>query len=225
MTATFSEAVQGGQRHPTFTLKPGTAAHADVAAAVTYNATTRVATLNPSANLAANTQYTATLTGGASGYPGRGRQPAGDRLLDLHHRGRPGDTTAPTVTSRTPSSNATGVSRTANITATFSEAVNGVYRHHGHPEDGTAPAEPRSRRTVTRNGDHESSTLNPDSTLASNDPVHRHPHRRHERDQGRRGQRSGPSPGPSDRHLRDADGARLDARGRPVASAVTVIGV
>ena len=36
------------------------------------------------------------------------------------------DTTAPTVTSRSPSNNATGASRTRDITATFSEAVTGV---------------------------------------------------------------------------------------------------
>ncbi len=52
----------------TFTLKAGTSAA--VAAAVTYDAATRIATLDPSADLAANTQYTATLTGGASAIKG-----------------------------------------------------------------------------------------------------------------------------------------------------------
>jgi hypothetical protein len=33
---------------------------------VTYNATTRVVTLDPSVTLAANMRYTATLTGGAT---------------------------------------------------------------------------------------------------------------------------------------------------------------
>ena len=37
---------------------------------MTYNPTSRVATLTPSAPLAANTQYTATLTGGASAIKG-----------------------------------------------------------------------------------------------------------------------------------------------------------
>jgi hypothetical protein len=41
-----------------------TAGGAAVTAAVTYNATTHVATLNPTATLAANTKYTATLVGG-----------------------------------------------------------------------------------------------------------------------------------------------------------------
>ena len=91
VTATFSEAlalqVVSGS---TFTLKPGTATStaANVAANVTYDATSRVATLTPSAPLAANTQYTATLTGGATAIRDAAEQPAGDRFLDLHHGGR-----------------------------------------------------------------------------------------------------------------------------------------
>ena len=66
VTATFSEAVQGVSG-TTFTLKAGSTA---VAAQADYDATSRVATLTPSAPLAANTQYTATLTGGASAIKG-----------------------------------------------------------------------------------------------------------------------------------------------------------
>jgi len=47
-----------------------------MAAAVTYNATTRVLTLNPNATLAANTKYTVTLTGG----PAAIRDAAGNPL-------------------------------------------------------------------------------------------------------------------------------------------------
>jgi hypothetical protein len=42
---------------------------------VTYNATTRVATLNPNATLAANTRFTATLTGGAAAIRDAGGNP------------------------------------------------------------------------------------------------------------------------------------------------------
>ena len=63
VTATFSEAVQPGQRHDVHAQ--GRFDHG-VGAAVTYDAATRNATLDPTADLAANTQYTATLTGGAS---------------------------------------------------------------------------------------------------------------------------------------------------------------
>jgi dipeptidyl aminopeptidase/acylaminoacyl peptidase len=60
-TATFGEPVQG-VGGTTFTLR--NAAGVAVGAAVTYDATTRVATLNPTADLTADTRYTATLTGG-----------------------------------------------------------------------------------------------------------------------------------------------------------------
>ena len=54
----FSEPVNGVSG-TTFTLK--TAAGAAVTGTVTYNTTTRVATLVPSTTLLANTKYTATL--------------------------------------------------------------------------------------------------------------------------------------------------------------------
>lgn len=65
VAGTFSEAmdpvtVTAG----TFTLTAGTMT---VAAAVTYNSTDRVATLNPDADLAAGTTYTATIKGGTGG--------------------------------------------------------------------------------------------------------------------------------------------------------------
>jgi hypothetical protein len=61
VTATFSEDVTGVSG-TTFTLEgPGPTA---IPAAVSYNAGTRVATLNPNANLASGTTYTATLTSG-----------------------------------------------------------------------------------------------------------------------------------------------------------------
>ena len=54
------------RQRTSFTLKPGTATStaANVGATVSYNPAARVATLIPSADLAANTQYTATLTAG-----------------------------------------------------------------------------------------------------------------------------------------------------------------
>jgi hypothetical protein len=64
VTATFSEPVQGVSG-ATFKLRR-VGASSDTTATVTYNATTRVATLDPSANLTANSQYTATLTGGGT---------------------------------------------------------------------------------------------------------------------------------------------------------------
>ena len=67
MTATFSEAVSGVSGS-TFTLEgPGTTA---VPASVTYSAGTLTATLDPTADLAASTTYTARLTSGITDLAG-----------------------------------------------------------------------------------------------------------------------------------------------------------
>jgi len=67
VTATFSEAVTGLPATPTastrFTIKR-TATGTAFASAAGYNATSRVATLNPTGTLLANTKYTVTLTKG-----------------------------------------------------------------------------------------------------------------------------------------------------------------
>ncbi|MHA7263040.1 phytase [Arthrobacter sp. TMN-37] len=78
VTGTFSEAMDASTvTSTTFTLKTGTTT---VPAAVTYNSTDRVATLNPGADLAAGTTYTATIKGGASGVKDTGGNPlASDR--------------------------------------------------------------------------------------------------------------------------------------------------
>jgi hypothetical protein len=65
-TATFSEAITGFST-ATATIRVGTlATGALVPSAVTFNTTTRVLTINPTANLAADTRYTVRLTGGAA---------------------------------------------------------------------------------------------------------------------------------------------------------------
>ena len=65
VTGTFSEAMDPATiTSATFTLQAGTTT---VPAAVTYSSTDRVATLNPDADLAAGTTYTATIRGGTGG--------------------------------------------------------------------------------------------------------------------------------------------------------------
>jgi Bacterial Ig-like domain/Protein of unknown function (DUF1565) len=163
VTATFSEAVQGVSG-TTFTLRPTTGATADLAATVTYDAATRVATLNPTADLAANTRYTATLTGGASAIRDAADNPLGTVSWSFT-TGAPADTTAPTVTARTPGVNATWVSRTANVTVTFSEAVTGVSTTTFTLRNATTGAPVAA--VVTRNGTTNQWILNPNTTLAS----------------------------------------------------------
>jgi methionine-rich copper-binding protein CopC len=168
VTATFSEGVSGvtGSNPATFTLKNATTGAA-IAATVSYDATSRVATLKPSAALAVNTPYTATLTGGASAIRDAANNPLATVSWTFTTAAAPADTTAPTVTTRSPSSNSTSVSRTGNITATFSEPVNGVsgttfVLRTGSGTNGSVVA-----ATVTRNGTTNQWILNPNATLAS----------------------------------------------------------
>jgi len=65
VSGTFSEAMNASTvTGSTFTLAQGTT---PVGASVTYDATSRVATLDPSSDLTAGTTYTATIKGGSSG--------------------------------------------------------------------------------------------------------------------------------------------------------------
>jgi hypothetical protein len=121
----FSEAVQSGTvTTSTFTLTPQ-GSTTPVGAAVTYDAATRTATLNPTNDLAANTQYTATIKGGTSGVKDTaGNALAADRTWTFTTAAAaPSDTTPPTVSSVSPADGATGVAASSNVTGTFSEAM------------------------------------------------------------------------------------------------------
>jgi hypothetical protein len=112
LTATFSEPVTGAATS-TFVLRLGATV---VPAVVTYNATTRVVTLNPVASLAADRSYTATVSGL--------RDNAGNTMATTTWSFTTGP--APVITGTSPSAGATNVGRNANVTATFSEAVTGI---------------------------------------------------------------------------------------------------
>jgi methionine-rich copper-binding protein CopC len=157
ITATFSEPVTGVSG-TTFTLK--NPAGAIIPGAVTYNATTRVATLNPTATLAADTRYTATLTGGAAAIRDTGAPSASLAATSWSFTSGP----RPTLSARTPAANATGVSQTGNITATFNEAVSGV---SGTTLTLKNPAGTTVAATVSYNATTRVATLNPTPTLAA----------------------------------------------------------
>ena len=155
MKATFSEAVTGVSG-TSFTLKQGTTA---VAAAVTYDAATRVATLTPTAALVADKTYTLALTATI-------KDPAGNPITAKTWTFITGP--RPVVTTKTPASGATSVSRTANITATLSEPVTGIPTTAAasgnftikQTSTGTALASVASYNTTSR-----VATLNPTATL------------------------------------------------------------
>jgi methionine-rich copper-binding protein CopC len=118
VTATFSEAMDATTvSGSTFELR--TAANVLVPATVSYSA--QVATLNPTADLVEGASYTATMRGGAT--DPRVKDVAGNAMAANRVWTFTVLNTPPTVASTSPASNATGVSRTANITVTFSEAM------------------------------------------------------------------------------------------------------
>ena len=117
ITATFSEAIDPATiSSSSFTLNgPGGA----VAATVSYNASTFVATLTPSAALSGSSSYTATISTAVKDLAGNALATAKVWSFTTGVV----DTTPPTVTASVPANGATGVSTTAAITATFSEAI------------------------------------------------------------------------------------------------------
>ncbi|MCU1531757.1 MAG: heme peroxidase, partial [Arthrobacter sp.] len=154
VTAVFSEAVTGINGTTVRVTNP---AGTTMAAAVTYNATTRTATLNPSVDLVANTTYTVRLTDGIT-------DATGNRLAATTWT----FTTvgpAPTVTGRTPAVNATNVAVGTDVTAVFSEAVTGVSTTSVRV---TNPAGTTMAAAVTYNATTRTATLNPSANLAAN---------------------------------------------------------
>ncbi|MFD2091520.1 Ig-like domain-containing protein, partial [Blastococcus deserti] len=119
VTATFSEDVTGVSG-TTFTLAP-TAGGAAVGAAVAYDSTTRVATLDPDADLAANTQYTAALTSGITDAAGNALAPTSWSFTTAA-----ATSSGPVVTNRSPAPGAHSIGVATNVTATFSTEVRNV---------------------------------------------------------------------------------------------------
>ena len=156
VTATFSTSVQGVSAG-TFVLR--NAAGSSITAAVTYNDTTRTATLDPAATLAADTTYTATLMGGTSAI----RDAAGTPLASTSWTFTTGP--APTVTSYSPGSNALLVRRNNNVSATFSEAVQGVGTTTFTLKNAATGAVVAA--TVYRNGTTNQWILDPQGTLSA----------------------------------------------------------
>ncbi len=158
VTATFSEAVTGVTT-TTFTLR-NTATGVGVAATVTRNGTTNQWILTPSTSLAANTRYTATLTGGAASI----RDLAGNALTSSTWSFATGP--GPTLLSRSPGVNALNVNRVSNVVVTFSESVLGVSTTTFVLRDSATNA--AITAVLTRTAGTNTWTLNPSATLAAN---------------------------------------------------------
>jgi hypothetical protein len=116
ITATFNEAMLPSTiNETTFTLQQGLT---PVAGDVTYPG--GIATFNPDVNLDAGTEYTATITVGATDLAGN---PLAAPHVWTFETGAAADSTPPEVTGTVPLDDATGVGTNANITATFNEAM------------------------------------------------------------------------------------------------------
>src|SRR5205085_3875064 len=116
VTATFDVAMDASSiTSSTFTVKQGTTA---VAGAVTYAGTT--ATFTPTANLAPNVVFTASLSTGV-------KNASGMALASVYSwsftSGAIPDATAPTVTLTEPANSAVGVTLTHTVVVTFSEPM------------------------------------------------------------------------------------------------------
>jgi hypothetical protein len=163
VTVTFSEAMNAATVSGT-TFELRTPAGTLVAAAVSYSATTRVATLNPTVDLAGGTTYTATVRGGTAGVQDVAANPlASDSVWSFTTAG---DATAPTITSRSPLAGATGVAIGANVTATFSEAVDGTTINTTTVEL-RSPAGVLMPAVVSLNASARTVTLNPTGNLVN----------------------------------------------------------
>jgi hypothetical protein len=161
VAATFDVPVTG-VRSTTFRLRRGTATTgASVAATVSYDTRTRRATLNPSGPLAADTRYTATLTGGASAIRRTGSLTVPLATTSWTFRTAP-DRTRPRVTG----SIAPRVRTGAAVRVRFTEPVRGVDSSTVRLR---ASATGRLvRATVRLSADRRTATIDPRRTLARN---------------------------------------------------------
>jgi hypothetical protein len=116
VSATFSEVMDSLSTTTSFTLVNTTLGGTAVNGSVSYAGTTVV--FSPSANLAANTTYTGTITTGAKDVTGNAL--AGKYVWNFTTSG---DATPPTVIATDPLNAATGIALNKKVTATFSEAM------------------------------------------------------------------------------------------------------
>jgi hypothetical protein len=118
---TFSEAMDSATFLPTNVFLKNTGTGVVVAASLAYNRLTNVLTLTPSGPLSNATNYTLTVTTGVKDVAGNA---LAAQFTSSFTTVALADTTAPTITSRSPTPNATDVAITTTVVVTFSEPMN-----------------------------------------------------------------------------------------------------
>ena len=164
VTATFSEPVQGVSA-TTFTLA---AADGTPVPATVAPGTGNQWVLDPDQDLAEGTTYTARLDGGAGAIRDLDDNPLSPSPVSWSFstvQPSTGDGVPPTVKSHVPTQDATSVGVSANVTATFSEAVQGVTSGTFQLAD-TASGEPVAA-AVSRKGSTNTWILDPTANLAA----------------------------------------------------------
>lgn len=160
VTATFANALDASSiSSASFTLQT-TSGGTSVPATVTYDGATKTATLTPSAALAAGTGYTARLTTGVRSDDGTPLASAVTWAFTT------AAAVAPTVTSKSPAANATGVAVTAPVTATFSLAMDASTLTTSTVTLVGADANPVAA-TVSYDGPTKTVTLTPSAPLSN----------------------------------------------------------
>src|SRR5215213_1936527 len=162
VTASFSEAINAGTLSgATFRLLgPG----GPLAATVSYNATSKIATLVPSANLGAGIAYTAMLTGTITDLAGNALATPNSWSFTTA-AAPPSDTTPPTVSSVTPANSAANVSTGTSVAASFSETLDAsTVTSANFTLSGPSGAVAAS---VTYNSGTNTATLQPSAALAA----------------------------------------------------------
>jgi hypothetical protein len=129
VSAVFSKDMDATTINGTSFTVTNTTLGTPVSGAVTYQAAARSAVFTPTAGLAINTLFRATITGAATDISGNGLAgnpallPNGSSHVWTFTTGAGTDTTAPTIIAVSPLNGATAVCRTKIVSATFSKAM------------------------------------------------------------------------------------------------------
>jgi ice-binding like protein/Big-like domain-containing protein len=124
ITATFSELMDPSSITATGTFQVAVAGVGGAPVAGTVSYAGKIATFKPTANLAASTQFTATITTAAKDLAGNALSAGVVPNPWSFTTGAGTDTTPPTITITSPANAATAVALNAAVNATFSEPMN-----------------------------------------------------------------------------------------------------